>query len=122
MATVVQPHGPAPEVAVFKGQQALTSTTPIAFVYYTEADQLLRIRDALVLKVMSANTNVSCLFVPQRREKGWKTDPTAYMEGLSSGQRCGESDRYAIDWAVKSYVQYTLQSKKVEVPLVSSGD
>ena len=101
---VIKPHGPMPEVSSFK-ERELPAVSAIAFVYYSEADQILRVKSS-VLRTISATTNASCLFVPRRREKAEVSDPAAYMEELDDGRECGTPDLFLLDWPAVKYVQF----------------
>lgn len=74
------------------------SPLPILYVYYTESDQILRIKDDYTFQAISAVSNQSCFIFPYRREKVTMVDETdKYMDGLSDGRVCGKTG-YALDW------------------------
>lgn len=90
------PHGePAEELARWGSVQG----RHVRLVYYSEADQLLRVRPGL-LGALSAASNSSCLFVPRRRHKrctpALTSDPSMYMHELEPGNLCGLADRYEL--------------------------
>ena len=79
-------------------------TEPIRYVYYTESDQILRIRDNFTFQAISMASNETCFIFPQRKEKVEQLDETdKYMEGLSSGRKCGKVG-FALDWPHSRYI------------------
>jgi hypothetical protein len=70
-----------------------------SYVYFTEADQVLRIQDADTLALIRALSNESALVLPRRREKSSYSPAHRYMHGLGEGRSCGrliETDNITI--------------------------
>ena len=91
-----QPHngGYPTETALI--ERGLVSAERLQYVYYSESDQILRVASIDLLRAISAASNASCLFVPQRREKGKHSIAAEYMGSLSGGRVCGLRGTYAL--------------------------
>jgi hypothetical protein len=107
----IQHSGPSPVHqggyvnATYLREVNMTLSEPIKFVYYSESDHVLRIRDQLTMDVISAVSNSSGMFYARRRERLDKLDgPSEYMEGIHMGRSCGTVG-YAIDWPFSAHVQ-----------------
>ena len=95
--------GGLPNQTVFL-EAKINLSEPIRYVYYTESDQILRIRDHFTFQAISAASNETCFIFPHRREKVELLEDTdKYMEGLSLGRKCGKIG-FAIDWPRSRYV------------------
>lgn len=70
---------------------------PIKYIYYTEADQILRFDSIRTFDVITTVTNESHYLTGYRREKHWKSDPNDYMGSLDRGRKCGQ-ECFNIAW------------------------
>lgn len=76
---------------------------PIKYIYYTEADQILRFDSLRTFDVITAATNDSFYLTGYRREKHWNSDPQDYMGSLDHGRKCGQ-ECFRIEWPASKYI------------------
>lgn len=83
----------------------VTMQAPVAFVYYSESDQILRFSSTAMLDAISAASNASCLFFGRRKEKTDR-DPSGYMRQLDEGRACGATG-FELSWPESRFVHAT---------------
>lgn len=76
---------------------------PIRYIYYTEADQIVRFDSIRTFDVITAATNDSFYLTGYRREKHWGSDPTDYMGSLDRGRVCGR-ECFRIAWPSSKHI------------------
>lgn len=64
----------------------------IRYVYYTEADQILRFKSVDFLYGLASITDEQTFVLPHRREKQVPSSPLLYMSNLTGGRFCGGGD------------------------------
>jgi hypothetical protein len=75
----------------------------VSYIYYTEADQLLRFDDMTTLKSVSSVSNRTTVVLGRRRNKiagsgARALPPERYNEGLALGRGCGQEGYYFVRW------------------------
>jgi len=78
---------------------------PIRYIYYTEADQIVRFDSLLTAHAIKAASNATTYFLGRRRDKARDSDPVDYMGSLSRGSHCGRTqEMYMLDFPKSSLV------------------
>eukprot|EP01036_Dinobryon_divergens_P029394 gene29394-38483_t len=78
---------------------------PLRYIYYTEADQIVRFDSIETLHAVKAASNATTYFLGRRREKWRDGDPIKYMDGLRRGPQCGRRDEnYILEYPKSRFV------------------
>lgn len=86
-------------------QHPLIHSVPIEYVYYSEADQIVRFASDTILDATLAASNKTTYFIGRRREKSRDSDPVNYMGGLNKGRKCGlDKEKYVLEWPKSPFV------------------
>lgn len=76
----------------------LIHDVPIEYVYYTEADQIVRFQSEALLEATLAASNGTTYFIGRRKVKKRDSAPDDYMGSLNRGSKCGsDKEKYFID-------------------------